>query len=368
MEIFSSLTNNKINTAGKQFTVGNYSDFSELMHSNLIFDTRNKIWYKQYNRYGWINLLDIENITKEFLFFTKPDLYIYDGNDYRNASLNSTFRRNGFFIDSDRKNRDALLEIQYSIKDSMGDKNPFMRYLSNMVISKLEIPRITSDMQSSTQNAYGAKIDYRTHSVKSDYGFDFSLTFRDTSYLDIYMMVKAYDEFMRYNKKGEIDYNFKSSANKTNNTSTSNTVEIYKEYIKSHIIPEQFSIYKFIVGSDGETIVFYSKLTGVYFTDVPRDEFSEPDTTNGLKYSLSFHANFVKDSDPIILQEFNALTLASEDPKQMIQLYNDEKVNNEPAKYARIFRYANTKSTQRRSTGFEYKLKWTNIKKKGATT
>ena len=364
MNIFSNLNNNGLISEENNRRVEiKKDDFTKLTHSNLIFDTRDKIWYKSFNRYGWINLLDTDTVAREYLFFTKPDLYIYDGNTFNNATLNSTFRSNGFFIDVDQRNKDALTSLQYSIKDRNGNKDPFIRILSNMVISKLDMPRISSETQQSTANVYGSIISYRSHSFKSDYGYDFSLTFRDSRYLDIYNMVKAYDEFMRHSKMGEIDYGF--DYNSKGSGDTHNTAEIYKSYIKAHIIPEQFSIYKFIVGSDGETIIFFAKYTGVYFVDVPRDEFSEPDTSNGFKYSVSFHANFVRDMDPLIITEFNKLSLGSDLDSDYLPVYNKDSgnINNEPALYPRVVVVKNDKRTMRRNTSFDYRLKWTNLKK-----
>ena len=175
-----------------------------------------------------------------------------------------------------------------------------MTILTNSVSSRLDLPTISADTSESSSNMYTTAIQYRSHSLKSDNGYDFTLSFTDTKYLDIYMMVKLYDEYIRLLKAG--------------------TVSPRKTYIINSILSEQFSIYKFIVGSDGETILYFAKLTGVFFSDVPRGDFGDP-AQDGFKFSLSFHAQFVEDSNPNILTDFNILT--KNIPKSPIQVYNN---------------------------------------------
>ena len=324
-----------------------------LLHRNLIFDNRdlNSSWFNYYNRYGWINLLDNDQICREYLFFTKPDLYIFKGHNI-SEGLNDTLNEIPFFKDAYARNPLSLAELQYSVNTIDGKKNPFMHLLSNYVTSKMDLPGIQADSNKSTENDYGVAIDYRSHSFKSDHAFDFALSFKDTQQLDIYILVKAYDEYMRMSKMGEID--FRSN-------------EHFKNYIKYKVIPEQFSVYKFLVGGDGETILYYSKATGVYFTDVPRADFSDPGN-EGFKFSVSFHTNFIQDMDPLILSEFDMLSLASYNFNDFLEIHDGDDINNEPAKYARIIQATNDKRVARR-TGFfrgfhDYRLKWTNVSKK----
>ena len=335
---------------------------NQLMHRNLIFDTvtDKRLWYTHFNRFGWINLLDTDQITREYLFFTKPDLYIYNGNSYKTAVLNNAFADNSFFKEADERHRDGLFELQYRITNSDGDFDPFMHYFSNCCISRMDLSGIAAESNKSTTNVYGTAIDYRSHSLRSDYAFDFALTFRDTAYLDIYTIAKAYDEYMRALKTGELQFHV-PDLQEVESKEENSRLYYRENYIYNHIIPEQFSIYKFLIGSDGETILYYAKATGVYITDVPRAEFSDP-ANDGFKYSLSFHANFVEDSNPNILQDFNTLTLASYDINKFFPVATSEGINNEPAKYARVFQESDKRSF-RRGMSTDYRLKWTNAKK-----
>lgn len=268
-----------------------FSSLNNILAANKIFSRDTIQMYNKFSRHGYIPLYSTEQVTREYLFFTKPDLNLFgDGTgkllDYH-ADLNSYLASIPFFVDANIRHQDALRQLQYSVKDSMHKQNPFMYLLSNNVTSKLDLPGISAESKESTSNIMGTSIQYRGHSYKSDNGYDFTLSFTDTAYLDIYTMLKAYDEYMRLLKTGEI--------------------KPIRKYIIDRIISEQFSIYKFLIGDDGETILFYAKLTGCYFTDVPRSDMSDPGN-DGFKFSVSFHAQFVEDSNPIILSEFNRIS------------------------------------------------------------
>ena len=336
MDIFKGTTNQTLKMGKKTVTIKNAKD---VLASNLIFDPSAIEWYDKYNRFGWLDPFNNDQVVQEFLFFTKPDLNIFSGVGYQNAKLISQLQNIPFFVDANLRHRQALMQLQSSVHDSYDRSNPFMYLLSNAVTSKLELPGITSESQESTSNIMGTSIQYRGHSLKSDNGYDFTLSFHDTAYLEIYTMVKAYDEYMRLLKLGD--------------------VYPKHEYIVNRIIPEQFSIYKFLIGSDGETILYYAKLTGCYFTDVPRSDFGDPGN-DGFKFSLSFHAQFVEDNNPMILNEFNRITpAASKDKSNLVSTYNYNTgtVDNRWVSFPWIESVVDLRS-ERRSTKKDYRMRW----------
>ena len=81
----------------------------------------------------------------------------------------------------------------------------------------------------------------------------------------------------------------------------------YNTYLQNKELHDQFAIYKVIVDEDYEDIIFYGLLQGVFPKTAPREAFSDIDASNGLRYNIQFEANFVDDSKPYILTEFNAL-------------------------------------------------------------
>ena len=267
-------------------------DMRNVLATNGLFANEDIQLYQKFNRYGYSNPFN-ETDNREYLFFTKPDLNIFktDGTSstrqYNALELNNALKNIPIFTDAVQRYKPSLTQLQSSVNSLGNISSPFMTILTNTVTSRLDLPNISADVSESSSNMYTTAIQYRSHSLKSDNGYDFTLSFTDTKYLDVYMMVKLYDEYIRLQKAG--------------------TVSPRKTYIVNSILSEQFSIYKFIVGVDGETILYFAKLTGVFFTDVPRGEFGDPGK-DGFKYSISFHAQFVEDSNPAILSDFNLLT------------------------------------------------------------
>lgn len=317
-----------------------------IMHQNLFFDRSEIKWYDHFNRYGYIDPYNTDQVIKEFLFFTKPDLNIFNATSYKDCnadSLNDSLKVIPFFRSAATRHKDALLQLQYGVKNLDGIYSPFMNLLTNAATGKMDLPSIQSETQSSTPNIYGTVIDYRSHSVKSDNAFDFSISFMDTAYLEIYTLAKAYDEYMRMVKMGEVQFN-----------------DTYKEYIKARVIPEQFSVYKFLIGTDGETILYYAKATGCFFVDVPRSDFGDP-PNDGFKFSLSFHANFIEDNNPLILSEFNKISPVGSSDNEYVDVYNEYGFNNSWAKYPCI-RSANAsydkRVARRGDLSVDYRLKW----------
>ena len=165
-----------------------------IMHQNLFFDRSEIKWYDHFNRYGCIDPYNTDQVIKEFLFFTKPDLNIFNATSYKDCnvdSLNDSLKVIPFFRSAATRHKNALLQLQYGVKNLDGIYSPFMNLLTNAATGKMDLPSIQSETQSSTPNIYGTVIDYRSHSVKSDNAFDFSISFMDTAYLEIYTLAST---------------------------------------------------------------------------------------------------------------------------------------------------------------------------------
>lgn len=338
------------NSPKKSFTIPNTTS---VMHRNGIFSTGEDDWYNSVNRFSWVDLRNHIQYNREYLFFTKPDLYLMEGSNLQDAYLNDSLKHSPFFVDAFQNHKEVLGQLQYSINDRNGRATPFMFLLTNSVSSKLDLPGITAESHESTTNIYGTSISYRTHSLKSDNGYDFTLSFNDTKNLEVYTLAKAYDEYIRMSKTGQI--NILNGAPKA---------EIHKDYVINRVLPEQFSIYKFLIADDGETIAYYAKATGCYFTDVPRAEFGDPQD-GVVKFSLSFHANFIEDNNPLILSEFNNITLASNEVDiPYSDIWTADGINNEWVVFPCIRAYSDIRATSK-AMYKDYRLKWTNKPKAG---
>ena len=332
-----------INNGNKDFILYHGKN---IMLNNQFIRRVDADWYSKCNRYGWIDPFDNDRVTKEFLFFTKPDLNIIKGADndeYSPLNENDLQSISPTIYEIYKRQPEVITQLQHNIKNPDGTYGNFMYLLSNSISSKLELPSISADSHESPSTLMGTNIQYRGHSYKSDNGYDFTLGFKDTAYLEVYALAKVYDEHIRLCKKG--------------------IMRPKKKYVENHIDPTQFSIYKFLIGSDGETILFYAKLTGCYITDVPRSDLSDPGD-EGIKFSLSFHANYVEELNPLILAEFNIVSKPFSDfelkSSQLLPVFDPNTiVNNEWGRYPHIQKIVCPRSN-RRNVAYDYHLKWYN--------
>ena len=238
----------------------------------------------------------------EYLFFVKPDLNILtSGGELVSSSSSGTGIGGGgssmyesgvasvpYFqelVKAGYKNT-VLSDLCYS--NSTVDKCPFVRMLSNRKTSNMDIPDIIVDELETAQNMYGTRIFYPKSSLKADEDAEFSIEFEDTQYLEIYNFFKTYDIFRQLKWLGVVSPTITDISNK--------------------ILYDHMSIYKFLVDTDGETILYYAKATGVYPKSISRSAFSEIQDKGSLKITVSFKlSGWFEDLEPNILVDFNNL-------------------------------------------------------------
>lgn len=286
-------------------------------------------------RFGILNPYETLTNVREYLFFTKPDLNIYprsnDGGIPSNE-LNSYLKTQSYWRELSIKFPEIIECLQLS-----KSKNPFNHLLGNMVQSNLEIPSLNSDMIDTPTNTYGVGYSYHGSSEASDDSFDFSLEFKDTKYLPVYHFFRAYEEYQTFKHHG--------------------LIEPYHQYIIDKILYDHYSIYKFLVDEDGETIIYYAKLYGVKSKSLPRDTFADTVFDNGISYTIDFNAAFFEDMKPHILDEFNDISKEYCDSLPYhIDIHNHEldQVDNRAAKGAYIVKVKSINAPG----GYVYKLLW----------
>ena len=324
------------------------SDLYKLALHGSNFYTKDEIdLYDNIYRFGLFNPYNTATNLKEYLFFTKPDLNIFSRDDISGVLKTDT---NGvasintlspglidlpFWKDlvTERPKTVSLLQNSYSQGWNM--------LLQNSVMSNLEIPGIEGTVIDSPQNNYGVGFQYRGTSEASDDSLDFALEFKDTKWLDVYYFFKAYEEYEVLKHHG--------------------VVAPWQGYIVNRILHDQFSIYKFMVGDDMETIVYWGKLYGVMPMNLPREVFSTGDFSNGgLSYTINFKAAFFEDMRKEIIADFNSLSKSFADAngegKYQYETYNSSigMGDYRPAKTAYIEKFARPDSP----SGWVYKLKW----------
>ena len=306
-------------------------EIKQLFHSNLIYDRADIEWYTKFNRFGCIDPYNSLTTTREYLFFVKPDLHICK---YKSDEINSELKTDNFFNELRNRYPEVITQLQKSARiDKHADLYPFMNVLSNSVQNSMDMPDISADMVETGKTIYGTSIDYRGDGYANDEGYDFNLEFEDTKYLELYHLFKAYENYERLKNHGLV-----SPPGDENNKFTF--------YHKNMVLHDQFAIFKLIVGEDLEDLIYYAIAQGVTFKTVPRDSFSDLTSDTRLKYSVGFHAQFVFDQEPWIIQLFNqiiedAVPNIDDRLKHPIDVYDSERqaINGTWAQYPMIVRY-----------------------------
>lgn len=310
--------------------------------------------YNNYYRFGLFNPYEEVQSGREYLFFIKPDLYIaYDKIvNISSVHLQPDLNNNPFFIEASHKWGNVIKQLQYQADPNSA---PFSLMLSNAVSSSLDLPGLQANTISNPVNNFGTSYDYRGSSEASDDNYSFSLEFRDTKYLNVYMYFRIYEEYMKLKQQGRIHlYNDPSTSGSSG--VNFDTPLYYSDYIINRKLHDQFGIFKFILMEDMETILHYSYYCGCMWTSLPRDSFNDANFDDGLKYAIDGKAAFVLDMNPIILGHFNSLVESynKNQTTEDISLYNTEydMVNFTPAKSAYILK------TKDLYNHIQYKLKF----------
>lgn len=249
---------------------------NSLNNAGFFNNIRKNIFDNKFNMFGFYDTEGMLGRTFEYVFFTKPDLYV----DCPQLKKNCP--------DFDIADRHVVNELCLS----RGPFRPFSSLLYNYRKSNLELQDLEAGEIETGVNMWGQSIFYRRSSTPSNRDYNFSLQFNDNKYLDVYTYFKLYDKYEEWKSYGSVDL---SQGN-------------YINYIWSKRLHNQTSIYKFIVGEDGSEILYYAKLYGVYPKNVPRTTFSDMPEDGNISFSINFKANFMDDMNPLIIRDFNTLS------------------------------------------------------------
>ena len=309
----------KDRTVNKKGVPSSEMNLGQLLRSNGIF-SRSDIdanIYTKFSRFGVINPYNGLNRTREFLFFTRPNLHIMasvnEAAEDKGANVSissevlySELGSNLFFQDLVMRHKNLIPQLQSSYNPD-NYKTPFMCLLSNTVSNTLDLPTINGAEIETAANMYGTSIPYRGSSYKSDEAAEFTLEFTDTKYGEVYTLVKAYDEYIRLKADGLIAPPDVSATGLTMSYKNTSAFQNFTRFHKYKELHDRFSIFKIIVDEDMETILYWAKAIGCYFNSVPRDAFSDLREGGPLKFTVDIKAPFVRDRDPMDILGFNSL-------------------------------------------------------------
>lgn len=316
------------------------SELHDLLNSNGIFRREDMQDFDRFYIFPRNDPYKMLGTTREYIFITKPDLHIFDAENV--GTLNPEIGNDPFFVDlMDRGYQYSVLSnLQLSAKN--GRYNPFIPMFTNYKTTNLDLSPINAGDIDTAANAFGTKIYYRRPTDTSNEECEFSLEFKDTKYLDCYLWFKAYDIYEQRKYQGIV-----SPAN--------------PNYVFNKVLSDQMTVFKFIVGEDGESLLYWACIWGCYPKNVPRDSFSDMPTDGQLKFTVNWHGAFQDDMDPLIIIHFNQLSSQMRvSGEKQIELY-DTKIQGITQKAAyRPYILGPLKSLMK-SDYRDYKLVWIGI-------
>lgn len=340
------------------------SDLDKVRRSNLLY-TRDEIkWYERFNRFGCLDPYNKLQTTRDYIFFSKPDLNLFNPNT---IDLQPELQNDPFFVEMKERYPYAMCQLQRSSKCGISaiDRSPFMTILSNGITNTLDIDNITAAEMDNSANIYGTSIPYRKDGWSSDESFDFSLEFEDTKFLEIYHMTKIYEEYHRKYVTGRIYPPNLDNSPVDKNTGIAN----FNSYIRLKELHDTFAVWRFVVDEDMESIIFWAYVCGAYFNNVPREAFNDISNNTGLKLNLDFKSFCVEDMNPMSLIHFNSLINESYygnnaknfNIKSILPLYDEEidGVNGAWAGHPYIIKVkADSSWYSSKGMKYKYKLIW----------
>lgn len=297
----------KDSTSGKTFK-DDFNDASsalrKTMRANGFFLPEDMKMSESFYRYPRADPYNYVDGAREYLFFTKPDLPILRSE----AVLSQPAQHVAYFQDL-MQSPGYQKSVFGNLCQSRGFDSacPFMRILSNRKASNMDIPDIQVDELETAVNMYGTRILYPKSSGPSDENVDFSIDFEDTRFTEIYHLWKVYDIYRQLKWEGVLGPSIhKGREDLAVEASTYDTYYAKYSYYKE--LYDHFSVFKFLVDTDGETILYMAKATGVYARSISRSTFSEIPDRGPLKVTVGFKVSgWFEDSVPDIVSDFNML-------------------------------------------------------------
>lgn len=221
------------------------------------------------------------HLSKTFshVFFTRPDLNLLtDSGD----ALNGQFSKDPLFSFL-YNNNSKLIE---SLTTKLSASHDFHPYLSNAANS-FELSDEFIKTIEHGETFTGWKIQYGRHNIESNTAGQFAINYQDDADFNIYKTHKAWTEYISRVYRGDATPN--------------------RDYIKKRILDYAASVYYFVCGPDGETILFWSKYFGVFPLNTPASAGSWARGTSARlpEFNINYAYAMKEDFSPLSLAEFN---------------------------------------------------------------
>lgn len=237
--------------------------------------------FKNFNRYK-VTFPDYHlHKTFAYVFFTRPDLNIVNSDKTMTAPATS----DDLYSHIWSSNKDILLSLTQFFNSS----HQFNVFLSN-VAGSFEVSDEFIKATEHGETFTGNKIQYGKNDIESRAAGEFSVHYTDDANLSIYKMHKIWVDYISKVYRGEF-------YPRTN-------------YMVQKVLDYACSVYYFLCGPDGETVLFWSKYIGVFPTNIPSStlSWSKDSILSKPEMTINYSYSFKEDFDPIALVEFNELS------------------------------------------------------------
>lgn len=266
----------------------NIKDDMELIRKSLnILNLGHRAMFNKnvtyYNRFKVATPDDVLTKTFAHVFFTRPDCYLMDYKGGNKFSL----ANNG--VSDDPIYRNIRNNDAYILQELMHDGtfgNDFLLYLSNKVTS-FETRDKMIDTDTYGKNLIGHSIAYGKHYEKSKAAGELSLNFTDDRYLHVHKLHSVWVKYISDVYRGKV------------------TPQIARIFNKE--LDYAASIYYIVTDETGENIIYWSKLYGVFPTNVPDSivQWQKGQFITNPEVSIQYQYSFKEDNNPETLFELN---------------------------------------------------------------
>lgn len=307
------------------------SDLRRTMNANGYFRPEDMKFNSAFYRFPRNDPYNYVENAREYLFFTKPDLpLINDGNATQPSSfLTSPAQNINYFSDlaESKGYQDAVFKnLCYSGAKRANDGCPFIRILSNRKSSNMDVPDIQVEELETATNMFGNRILYPKSSQGNDEDLDFNIEFEDTRFLEVFHLFKAWDYYRilkwygiitpasfikNPNDEGGIFSgaweDIKASTGIFGSGSTA-SVNSFADYTFHKVLHDHIRIFKFLVDSDGETLLYAASAIGCFPKTIQRSSFSEIPERGSLKITIGFKlSGWFEDNMTSTINDFNVI-------------------------------------------------------------
>jgi hypothetical protein len=282
-----------------------YSDLEEsinLIKNEFNINIERETLFVNFNRYR-VPVPDHElNLTRSYIFFTRPDLNLSYIQPNQDAMKTARVPRMYPLFGNIMKSHPVL--CKYLMGNDAGVNHEFIPILTH-ACTGIEIGDEVLETTEVGETFTGLKYTYGKSLIKSKTAGTVNCTFRDDDMLSIYKIMKVWCEYISAVYRGEML-----------------PKDQYRDW---HVLDYATSIYYFLCkANDTSEILFWTKYTGCYPTSIPSSNFADSlgSPVKMPTYSIAFNYARKDDYNPLHIAEFNSL--CSDTNYEYIPNYNPD--------------------------------------------